>query len=229
MMTDEEIIKIKSDNSLKDSFIQKYTNFILSSARKATGRFVDKSDDEFSIAIAAFNEAITRYETDKGNFFSFASRVIHSRIVDDQRKNHMHAIPFSALEQEEKDGSVICFDVVGNNDVATDMQLEFLSAKDVLKNFDISFFDLTKCSPKIRKTKCETKKAVDFIIQNKDVLKRLKSTGVLPANLIVTKTGVNKKILDRYRKFIIATVIILSEDYPTISNYIKNSIKEVRE
>lgn len=73
------------------------------------------------------------------------------------------------------------------------------------------------------------KKAVDFIIQNKAVLKSLKSTGVLPANLIVTKTGVNKKILDRHRKFIIATAIILSEDYPSISNYIKDSIKEVRE
>lgn len=228
MVTKEELVEIQADNSLRDNFIQKYTNFILSSARKATGRYVDKSDDEFSVALAAFDEAITRYNTDKGDFFAFASRVIHSRIIDDIRKNRAPAIPFSALEQEDKDGSAISFDAPGKSDIATDMQLEFLSVRDELVKFDISFFDLTKCSPKTKKTRTEASKVIRFITHDEDALNSVKKRGVLPAGLIIAQTGVNRKILDRHRKYIIATVIILSGDYPSISDYIKNSVEEVQ-
>ncbi len=228
MITEEEIIKIQSDSSLRDSFIQKYTNFILSSARKTAGKYVDKSDDEFSVALAAFNEAITRYEAEKGDFFAFAARVIHSRIIDDMRKTRMAAVPFSSLEQEDEDGSPMRFDAPGKSDIATDIQLEFLSAKDELAKFDISFFDLTKCSPKAKKTKQETFKVIRFLTHDEDALSSVKKRGVLPAGMIFTQTGVSRKILDRHRKYIIATVIILSGDYPSISDYIKNSVEEVR-
>ena len=43
---------------------------------------------------------------------------------------------------------------------------------------------------------------------------------------ITDKTGVNKKILDRYRRYIIMAVIILNGEYPLLADYLKYVRKE---
>ncbi len=43
-------------------------------------------DEELSIALMAFNEAIDGYDTSKGSFLSFAKLVINRRLIDYLRK-----------------------------------------------------------------------------------------------------------------------------------------------
>lgn len=222
MNTEEEIVKVQSDSSLRSDFIQKYTNFILSSARKTTGRYIDKEDDEFSISLTAFDEAIMRYNPDKGDFFVFAARVIHSRIIDDMRRNHTKTIPFSSLETEDKDGGAVPFDAMGDSDAVTDTRLELEALKEELGKLNITFFELAKCSPKTKKTKREAFKAISFLTKNSSALEYMKAEGVLPAGLIEKEAAVSKKILERHRKYIIAAVIILTGDYPSVAGYVKN-------
>lgn len=221
MKTDERIVDIQADEKLRSDFIKEYTNFILSSARKAAGKYVDKGDDEFSIAMIAFDEAITRYSPDKGGFLTFAACVIHSRIIDDIRKNKTRAIPFSSLERTDRDGSSISFDAVGDIDVVTDTGLELHALKAELNKFDISFFELPKCSPKTNKTKREVFRVISFIVNNADALKIVKNEGIIPSGMLTRQMGAGKKLLERHRKYIIAAVIILDGDYPASAEYIR--------
>ncbi len=70
------------------------------------GRYVcTDNDEEFSIALIAFNEAIEKYNEDRGNFWAFAKLVIESRLKNNLRKNAR--IADSSLEELTEGGMQI--------------------------------------------------------------------------------------------------------------------------
>lgn len=77
-----DVVAAKDNETLRNNFISVNNNFILGTACKAAGHFVTESDDEYSVALIAFNEAIDSYDEEKGNFHSFAALVIRRRIYD---------------------------------------------------------------------------------------------------------------------------------------------------
>ena len=68
MITADKIERAKSSADARESLIKEYSNFICSCASQAAGRFVDKSDDIYSEALIAFENALTSYDRSKGNF-----------------------------------------------------------------------------------------------------------------------------------------------------------------
>lgn len=56
--------------------------FILACAYRAVNRFVTESDDEWSVALGAFYEAVRSYDAGKGEFRPFAAMVIRRRVLD---------------------------------------------------------------------------------------------------------------------------------------------------
>lgn len=226
MRPEERFEKIKKNNVLRNKFIKENDSFILSSAAKVSGKYVDRSCEEYSIALIAFNEAIERYSIDRGNFFAFAKVVIKSRLTDEQRRQRMSAVPFSQLQSEDEYGNIGDFEPIGAEDVISDGALEMMVLKEELEQYNISFFDLPKATPKSRKTKRETYRIVDCIIHDEELLLSVKTTGNVPASALVSKLSVSRKLMERHRKYIIAATIILSGEYPLAASYI-NGMKEV--
>ena len=70
----------------EEELLQQNEFFILRTARIATGRSVTKSDDEWSIALSAFWEAVKTHDPRKGTLQAYASVVIRHRLVDPARK-----------------------------------------------------------------------------------------------------------------------------------------------
>ena len=56
--------------------------FIKKCASSTCKHYVSESEDEWSIALIAFSEAVQSYDESKGNFYSFASLVIKRRLMD---------------------------------------------------------------------------------------------------------------------------------------------------
>ena len=90
MQNEHQIIKAvyaaKNDLQKADDLIRDYIPFIRSEASRCTSRLCTEQDDEYSIAMIAFHEAILGYERNRGTFLSYASMLIRSRIIDFQRK-----------------------------------------------------------------------------------------------------------------------------------------------
>lgn len=80
------VYEAKDDMQKADDLIRDYIPFIRSEASKCISRFCTEQDDEFSIAMIAFHEAILCYEHDRGAFLSYAATLIRNRIIDFQRK-----------------------------------------------------------------------------------------------------------------------------------------------
>ena len=79
------------ENSRKaDDLIREYIPFIRSEAAKFMSRLCTDQDDEYSIAMMAFYEAIMGYEKGRGAFLSYAALLIRSRLVDYRRKEERH-------------------------------------------------------------------------------------------------------------------------------------------
>lgn len=214
------ISELKKDKVKKCDFIDKYTDFILSSAASTAKRYISRDDDFFSVALIAFNEAIESYDENRGNFFSYANLVIRSRITDEMRKNINNEIPMSALIKTNDNGETEEFDMIGKGEIVSDIAVELAILKDELEKFDINLFDVSKQMPKSQKTKSAINKVIKFILNNNECQKVILTKNELPLILIATNTGVHKKTLERHRKYIIASTVILSHDYPLISEYI---------
>ena len=220
MNLEERAAAAAKDEKLKNELIGEYRNFILSSASKTLNRGITDSDDEFMTAMIAFNEAIDSYDRDKGKFLSFASVIIRNRLIDELRRNSRNATAtFSELENEV--GTPFDIPSIDSHDIK--WEIEALTAE--LKEFGISFFELTAVSPKSRKTKRLCFDAVRYIIKHDRLLKTVISKHILPVKEVSDGVPLNRKTLERHRKYIIAAVIIVTQDYPEISAYF--NIKEV--
>ena len=71
----------KSEDSFY-TFARDNHRFIIKCACVTCRRLITESDDEWSIALVAFYEAVKKYDEEKGRFASYAKMVISSRLKD---------------------------------------------------------------------------------------------------------------------------------------------------
>lgn len=64
-----------------------------------------EQDDEFSIAMIAFHEAIQSYSRTRGSFLHYASILIKNRLIDYHRKESRHQGHLSLHEKIDDDGT----------------------------------------------------------------------------------------------------------------------------
>ena len=86
MNLEEKVLLAQKDGNFRNDIIKEYNNFILSCAKKTVGGYVSDQDDEMSVAMIAFDEAITKYDSSKGSFINFAGIIIKNRLIDFMRK-----------------------------------------------------------------------------------------------------------------------------------------------
>ncbi len=85
----------KTDEPQREAFIRSYENLILKTASRASFRFVTKSDDEWSVALCAFSDAIDRYRPDQGSFLPFSQMLIKRALIDYHRSAARHLTEIS--------------------------------------------------------------------------------------------------------------------------------------
>ena len=73
MALEDRILHAANDKAERGEIIIEYTGYILSCASKVLKKHITTDDDAFSIAIIAFDEAITKFSPEKGSFLSFAA------------------------------------------------------------------------------------------------------------------------------------------------------------
>lgn len=222
-------VNAKNDENSMNKLITQYENFILKCASAAARRYISKSDDEWSVAMAAFTEAIRNYSPEKGSFLNFAELIIRRRIIDYIRSKSRYAPEilvkpslFESDPEEEEDypmQSEIAEKVSSGDD--TSLKMEIYLINEIFSEYGFSFMDLADCSPKAEKTKRSCAKAVAFMIKNSILTSEMKIKRQLPLNLIEKNTKVPRKLLERHRKYIVAAVEIMSGDYPHLADYMR--------
>jgi RNA polymerase sigma factor len=227
---DSLVLKAKTDMKVLEDLIGQNEFTILRCASKVTNRYITKSDDEWSIALLAFHQAIESYELEKGSFLSFAELIIKRRLIDYIRSQGKYnsevpidPILFDTEPEEEEDNASIRLAVaeqVSKQD-SGDLKLEIAAANGTFLEYGFSFYDLSSCSPQAKKTRTACAKAVNYMLRNQLLLVELRKTKQLPIKIIENNAKVPRKILERHRKYIIAAIEILSGGYPYLAEYLR--------
>lgn len=232
---DSLVMSSKNDPSIYEEIIRQQEKAILAYTSKVTGRYITKSDDEWSIALLAFTQAIDSYDFDKGAFISFYRLLIKRRLIDYFRSQAKYNTELTVdpilfdTEPDEDDEDISIRIAVADKvsrQEGNDIKLEIEAISQIFAQYEFSFFDLTKCSPRAAKTKASCAKAVNYILENPILINELHTTRMLPLNIIEKNTRVPRKILERHRKYIIAAIEILSGDYPCLAEYLQYIRKE---
>lgn len=224
---DQNAIKARDDAAYFELFLTDYESFILHAARKATGRYIAKTDDQWSVAMSAFHEAVSSYAFEKGAFLPFADTVIKRRLYDYLRKQSKHSceilIDSYTAEAGTEEDLQVKYEVMAktSSKQETDARLEIEVITDTLNDYGITFTELAGVSPKAAKTKNVCGKAISFLTQNPLLLNEMKRTRALPLKTIEKNANLPRKVLERHRKYIIAGAEIISGDYPILSEYLR--------
>lgn len=227
---DEEALRAASDQAEEDAFIARSRQFILRCASKCAHRYITDGDDEWAVSLIAFSEALKLYEPEKGAFLPFAELVIRRRLTDYARSQGRFAreicvSPAVFAGQAGEDGencaalqrAVLIRTACEDGSPLRD-EIEAMSA--VLREYGFSFFELAACSPRTEKTRKSCAAAVRCLLDVPGLLTETRRQRALPVQAVCRVTGINRKIVERHRRYLIASVEILEGDYPRLAEYL---------
>ncbi|GAB6497417.1 RNA polymerase sigma factor SigI [Bacillus luti] len=210
------VFNIQNNGEDKDAFIVQYQPFIRESISSVCRRYITEQDDEYSIGLFAFKEAIEQYSYKKGNsFLAFAELLIKRDVIDYIRKESKHN-PIYLKEDKQVSLKEHMKEIENSN-----RKEEILHFHRVLTEFKISFSELAKESPKHRDTREHVLEIVKIIIKEEEMMEELFRKKKLPLKQIEPRVRVSRKTLERHRKYIIAMCIIFANNYTYILDYIR--------
>ena len=190
----------QGDAYIREQLIKDYRPFYLRVASGVAKKYlVLGRDDEASVAMSAFDEAINAYNPKAGSsFLGFAEIVIKRRMVDFFRRKvrHQDEIPLSSFETDNSEDSIIqkieskeAFGVVQLQQESEERREEIFRLNQLLNEYGVLFSELVKISPKHRDAR-ERALEVANILANSKVLTYLTRRKALPLKELEKRVSV---------------------------------------
>lgn len=204
-----------------EELVKEYRRSMLACASRTMNHFVTEQDEEWSVTLQAFYQAVNSYEIGKGELWPYASVIIRRRLTDYMRGLYRH----KEEEQTEIPETIPAEENWPGEYTITD---EIEAVQSELSGYGFSFFDLTEASPKSEKTRKKCAKAVACLLRDTAMIRELETSKVLPMKKLVWKSRVTAKTLERHRRYIIAAAVILRGDYPLLAEYLHMVREEMK-
>lgn len=237
MHDEHQIVKAvygaKEDPEKADQLIRSYMPFIRSEATKSMSRLCTDQDDEYSIAMMAFYEAVMGYEKGRGAFLAYAAMLIRSRLIDYSRKEVRHQGHLSLYEERSGEDDRSLMDTIADDrDYYEESahreatRQEIVEFSSVMASFDVSFADVADNCPKQERTLQSCAKAIRYAAENQALLDELLRTKKLPLAQLVRGSGAERKTLERHRKYLLAMLLIQTNGYEIIRGHLYHVLKK---
>lgn len=206
---DTKIIQLQysKNQDAINQLIDSYTPFIIKTISNLKGQYLDiNNDDELTIGMMAFNEAIEKYVAGKGSFINFAKLVIESRVKTYLMKNKT----FEHTDYE---------DIIEN--VNEDLVDEIKIFEQTLLMFGLDFEMLVDHAPKHKDTRTRAVKIGKQTSQVPAYVDHIYLKRRLPITLISSAFNVSMKIIKKSKHFILSVVIIFDKKLKHIEEWLK--------
>ncbi|HEX9027006.1 MAG TPA: RNA polymerase sigma factor SigI [Clostridium sp.] len=207
-------------NTSVNELIDKHMPFIIKSISDVTGRYVScENDEELSVGLLGFHEAIERYDNEKGHFLSFAKLVIGSRIKNYLKGENKHQ--HSSLEELLDKGLEIKDEYLEQKEDNSILIEEINMLKTEISSFGFTLEDLANEAPKQQATRINAISLSEEISKDEEFTSFMYVKKRLPIKRIVLKFSVTEKVIKRSKKFIISVVIIIDKNFSVLKNWIR--------
>ena len=165
----EQVYAAKEDVRAADDLIRAYLPFIKAETAKFLKRPpMEGQDDELSIAMMAFHEAIGGYSRTRGSFLKYAAMLIRSRLVDYSRREQRHSRVISLDapigEEDATLGETLADDRDPREETAlrdaTRAEIEELTRQ--MQEFGVGLSDVADNCPKQQRTLDACRRALEL-------------------------------------------------------------------
>lgn len=215
-----------------DQLLRSYSPFMKKTAAQVCKRFIDDHDDEYSIALSAFHEAIQGYEENKNaSFLTFAHMIIRRRVIDFIRKENQRFEYSHDFHKgnDDTDGSDWIINSAAIKHYTAQEQAEM--RKDeirkyemMLGDFGLSFAELVKVSPSHEDARVSSMQIAQLVAETNEYRDYLMAKKKLPIKEIEKLVGVSRKTIERNRKYIIAIALLIDSDLHYLKDYLKERL-----
>ncbi len=220
----------KTDSREADKLISDYMPFIKAETAKFLNRSPYQSDDELSIAMFAFYEAIRNYSKLRGSFLKFAAMHIKNRLIDNYRKEKRNSGNISLYTSDDEKTELIdsigdTRDDYGEIEAREATKQEIAELSEQMKDFGVSFTDIADNSPKQQRTLEICGRAVRYARNNPKLLEDFLRTKRVPIAVLAEAVGAERKTLERHRKYLVAMLLICTNGYEIMRGHIMQVLK----
>ena len=224
-----QVLEAKRDPQAADALIRQYMGFI----RSETVKFIHTApenghEDELSIAMLAFYEAILAYEKGRGPFLPLAARAIRNRLIDHYRteRRHGNVISLQTPAGDAEEDRTLLDTVPDPTDHAEDYTSRASSRAEIqefgrkLEQFGLTFSHVADHCPRQERTLAACRRVLDCALTHPALLKKVEESGKLPIAELSQSSGVEKKTLERHRKYLVAILLAFTNGYEIIRGHL---------
>lgn len=219
----------QGDRLAREDFLENSKPFVFKTACKFSRRLLEWGrDDELSVALIAFNEAIDRFRNDCGvPFLAYARMVMNSRLTDLRRRENRNlaaSVPLPPPGEGLNDAEFTkAWEVYWEEAAAREREEEIKEYGESLNSYGLSFEDLVQCSPRHHDTRQSFMLAASVLVEKSNLFEELRDKKKLPLLELEKSTGIKRKTLERGRKYIIAMALLIHrrDDFLYLSSYLK--------
>jgi RNA polymerase sigma factor len=218
------------DERLRNQFIAESVPEIKHWVRRITRSFFAEQEDEFSIALAGFNQAIDRFSSQMNvPFYSYANMIIKHRLFDwMRRQKRQQAIPFSDCDTE--DGKPIedqlsdpASEQPGQN---LEIQESFMQLELQLEQFGFNLAGITADFPKHQDSQTFCIRVARQLSADEALFSHMQDKRRLPGVELARRCQVPVKTIEKNRSSIILLALLMRSDLQVIKSYMTVFEKE---
>ena len=228
----------KDDMRAADELIRSYMPFI----RKETAKFLKRPvtedhEDELSIAMIAFYEAIASYSVLRGSFLHYAALNIRSRLTDYVRREarHKDVLSLNAPISEDADSESTLIDTLSSDEDHANTSVMRAATRDEIREFSLSLekfglslTDIAEACPDQKRTLAACKKALEFALSDTELMESFLRTGRLPLARLSEGAGVERKTLERHRKYLVGLLLAYTNGFEIIRGHLKHVLSRAK-
>ncbi|MGF6991464.1 RNA polymerase sigma factor [Lachnospiraceae bacterium PM6-15] len=215
------LVKCKQDNQELNKLIEEYMPFITSEAVK-TGITGLEMEDKVSLAMLTFMNCVKTYEEGRGGFIAYAAMCIRNRILDEGRKSKRQG--FIVLHDDDEKERAAWNAASASQyskeqeKIALREEIERLSTE--LAEYQIPFTSLVDICPKQKRSRTLCMQMARAILADEEMRDKLVRARQLSVGNLAKRCRVSEKTVEKYRRYVIVLVLILSGDFPYIGTYL---------
>lgn len=205
------------DKNALDSIYENLSQFCRKVISKTRGKYINPDDEEAGMISNVILDAVEKYNVDRGSFMVYLGQAVRNRTVDELRKEKRTpavTVSFDNMSPGIEENYFEDF----IDDIARKQEIQ--AFEQLLAGFAVNFRDLASISPRHTKTREQALRAAWLIAQDNELSSYLITKGTLPQRHLEEKFNLNRSMLERYRKYIIAVVLIHVNDLGYLKQYV---------
>jgi RNA polymerase sigma factor len=217
------------DTVARDDLIRDYVPFVLKTASAASRKYLTVGqDDEVSVALQAFDEAIVAYDSPQPGFLAFAATVIRRRLIDYfRRESRRDETPLSALGQNNDRSLALSVGV--NSDPASwqnalERRDEMERWREALEEYGLTLAHVVRKTPKHSDARERALRLAVLVAQDSHLREKFLRERKLPIDdlfrSLPAELAMSRKTVERQRDYVTAIALMLVKDFPTLREFL---------